>query len=155
MPIRRLQQLIQRAKENELWDKFKAATDAFNEKKTENIDQLREEENKNLIAKQALIQRAIAAQSSESYEEGHQAMQQLMGEWKKIGSVPRKKSSKVWKQFKDGKETNTPPLPALAGAIKQAQQTVQGTTAALRRWRLFAPTAHEATLKATWKTQRG
>jgi hypothetical protein len=87
--------------ENELWDKFKAATDAFNEKKTENIDQLREEENKNLIAKQALIQRAIAAQSAESYEEGHQAMQQLMGEWKKIGSVPRKKSSKVWKQFKE------------------------------------------------------
>lgn len=32
--------------ENELWDKFKAATDAFNERKAENLDQLREEEQK-------------------------------------------------------------------------------------------------------------
>ncbi len=87
--------------ENELWDKFKSATDLFNEKKTENIDQLREEENKNLLAKQALIQRAISAQSAESYDEGHQAMQRLMEEWKKIGPVPRKKSSKIWNQFKE------------------------------------------------------
>lgn len=87
--------------ENELWEKFKTATDSFNEKKTENIDQLRDEENKNLDAKQALIQRALEAQSAESYDEGHQAMQRLMGEWKKIGPVPRKKSSKVWKQFKE------------------------------------------------------
>ncbi len=87
--------------ENELWDKFKAATDSFNEKKTENIEVLREQEQKNLLSKQALIQRAIAAQSAESYDEGHQAMQHLMDEWKKIGPVPRKKSSKVWKQFKE------------------------------------------------------
>jgi hypothetical protein len=87
--------------ENELWDKFKSATDSFNEKKTENIDLLRDEEQKNLIAKQALINRAIEAQSAESYDEGHQAMQRLMAEWKKIGPVPRKKSSKVWKQFKE------------------------------------------------------
>jgi len=87
--------------ENELWDKFKAATDSFNEKKTENIDALREEEQENFLAKQALIQRAIAAQSAESYDDGHQAMQRLMDEWKKIGPVPRKKSSKVWKEFKE------------------------------------------------------
>lgn len=87
--------------ENELWDKFKAATDAFNEKKTENLDALRDEEQKNLIAKQALIQRAIEAQDAETYDEGHQKMQGLMNEWKKIGPVPRKKSSKVWKQFKE------------------------------------------------------
>jgi Domain of Unknown Function (DUF349). len=87
--------------ENELWDKFKSATDSFNEKKTENIGLLREEENKNLLAKQVLIQRATDAQNAESYDEGHKAMQQLMAEWKKIGPVPRKKSSKVWKQFKD------------------------------------------------------
>lgn len=87
--------------ENELWDKFKAATDAFNEKKVENIDSLRDEEQKNLLSKQALIQRAIAAQSAETYDEGHRQMQDLMDQWKKIGPVPRKKSSKVWKQFKE------------------------------------------------------
>ena len=91
---------LPKKEENELWDKFKTATDSFNDKKTENIDQLREEENKNLLAKQILIQQALDAQSIESYDQGHKIMQRLMGEWKKIGPVPRKKSSKVWKQFK-------------------------------------------------------
>lgn len=87
--------------ENELWDKFKAATDAFNDKKSENIDVLRDQEQENYELKLGLIQRAVDAQDTESYDEGHQLMQKLMEEWKKIGPVPRKKSSKIWKQFKE------------------------------------------------------
>ena len=86
--------------ENELWDKFKAATDAFNEKKSENIEVLRDQEQDNLDAKLKLIEQAEAAKGTEDYDTGHQAMQKLMEEWKKIGPVPRKKSSKIWKQFK-------------------------------------------------------
>ncbi|MBO6522620.1 MAG: DUF349 domain-containing protein [Balneolaceae bacterium] len=86
--------------ENELWEKFKAATDAFNEKKSENIDVLRDQEQENLEKKLKLIEQAEAVQETEDFEEGHQAMQKLMGEWKKIGPVPRKKSSKIWKKFK-------------------------------------------------------
>ncbi|MBO6792870.1 MAG: DUF349 domain-containing protein [Balneolaceae bacterium] len=87
--------------ENELWDRFKAATDAFNEKKAENLDRLREEEQKNYDAKLVLIQRAKDVQDLENYDEGHKKLQQLMDEWKAIGPVPRKKSSKIWKQFKE------------------------------------------------------
>ncbi len=87
--------------ENELWDQFKAATDAFNEKKAENLDRLREEEQKNYDAKLVLIQRAKDAQDLENYDEGHKKLQQLMDDWKAIGPVPRKKSSKIWKQFKE------------------------------------------------------
>jgi hypothetical protein len=87
--------------ENELWDKFKAATDAFNERKAENLDLLREEEQKNYTAKLALVQRAKDVQDLENYDEGHKKLQQLMDEWKAIGPVPRKKSSKIWKQFKE------------------------------------------------------
>ncbi len=86
--------------ENELWDVFKAATDAFNDKKSENIDVLRNQEQENLEEKQKLIVRAEEAQETESFDEGHQIMQKLMEEWKQIGPVPRKKSSKIWKQFK-------------------------------------------------------
>lgn len=86
--------------ENELWDKFKAATDAFNDKKSDNIEVLREQEQKNLDKKLKLIEQAESIQDTENYEEGHQAMQQLMERWKEIGPVPRKKSSKIWKQFK-------------------------------------------------------
>lgn len=86
--------------ENELWDKFKLATDAFNDKKTEHIDELRDQEQLNLEAKQKLIELAVQLQGTDNFEEGHQSLQKLMEEWKKIGPVPRKKSSKVWSQFK-------------------------------------------------------
>ncbi len=86
--------------ENELWDKFKAATDAFNDKKSENIDVLRDQEQENLDKKLVLIEKAESFQDVEDFEEGHQSMQKLMAEWKKIGPVPRKKSSKIWKKFK-------------------------------------------------------
>lgn len=86
--------------ENEMWDRFKAATDAFNEKKSENIDELRDQEEENYSEKLKLIEKAVAIQDSEEWESTHGAYQKLMGEWKKIGPVPRKKSGKIWKKFK-------------------------------------------------------
>ena len=86
--------------ENEMWDRFKAATDAFNEKKSENIDELRDQEEENYNEKLKLIEKAIAIQDSEEWERTHSEYQKLMDEWKKIGPVPRKKSGKIWKKFK-------------------------------------------------------
>ena len=86
--------------ENEMWDRFKAATDAFNEKKSENIDELRDQEEENYNEKLKLIEKAIAIQDSEEWERTHSEYQKLMNEWKKIGPVPRKKSGKIWKKFK-------------------------------------------------------
>lgn len=86
--------------ENELWDKFKAATDAFNDKKSENMDLLREQEQQNYDKKLKLIEQADTVKQTEDFDKGHQTMQNLMKEWKKIGPVQRKKSSKIWKQFK-------------------------------------------------------
>ena len=87
--------------ENELWDAFKAATDAFNDKKSENLEELRAIEQKNYELKLALVQRATFIKEGDNSDNGHQKMQDLMAEWKKIGPVPRKKSSKIWKQFKE------------------------------------------------------
>lgn len=86
--------------ENEMWDKFKAATDKFNELKSENIDKLREQEEENLEKKYKLIEKAKEEKDTDDFDKGHQVMQSLMGQWKKIGPVPRKKSSKIWKEFK-------------------------------------------------------
>ncbi len=86
--------------ENELWDQFKAATDAFNDKKSDNIDLLKDQEQENLEKKLKLIEKAVEAQGTDNFDDGHQLMQKLMDEWKEVGPVPRKKSSKIWKQFK-------------------------------------------------------
>ncbi|MEX0844246.1 MAG: DUF349 domain-containing protein [Balneolaceae bacterium] len=86
--------------ENEMWDLFKAATDKFNEMKSDNIDTLREQEEENLAKKHELIEKAKQEKDTDDFEAGHQTMQNLMNQWKKIGPVPRKKSSGIWKQFK-------------------------------------------------------
>ena len=86
--------------ENEMWDRFKEATDAFNEKKSENIDLLRDQEQENLEEKQELIKKANEIKDSEEWDETHKQLQRLMSEWKKVGPVPRRKSGKIWKKFK-------------------------------------------------------
>jgi len=87
--------------ENDLWDQFKAATDAFNDKKAENIDQLRIQEELHLEEKRKLILEAEKIKDSEEWEATHNQLQKLMKKWKDIGPVPKRKSGKIWKQFKE------------------------------------------------------
>lgn len=86
--------------ENELWDRFKAATDAFNEKKAEYSDVIREQEHENLEKKYKLIDVAGELKESDDFEGTHQKFQNLMKKWKKTGPVPKRKSGKIWKKFK-------------------------------------------------------
>ncbi|HKK46625.1 MAG TPA: DUF349 domain-containing protein [Balneolaceae bacterium] len=86
--------------EDDLWGKFKAATDAFNERKSENQDKIHEQEEKHYEQKLELIDEANAIKDTDDFDKGHSKMQSLMDRWKKIGPVPRKKSNKIWKRFK-------------------------------------------------------
>jgi hypothetical protein len=86
--------------ENEMWDRFKAATDAFNKKKSDNADLLRDQEEQNYSEKQGLIEKATELKDSEDWEQTHKEFQQLMDKWKQIGPVPKRKSGKIWKKFK-------------------------------------------------------
>ena len=86
--------------ENEMWDRFKAATDAFNEKKSDNLDVLKEQEEENYKEKLKIVEKANELKDSEDWEATHKALQGLMDKWKKVGPVPKKKSGKIWKKFK-------------------------------------------------------
>lgn len=86
--------------ENEMWDRFKAATDAFNDKKSENLDLLRKQEDENHASKLKLIEQANELKESTDWEEAHKQFQSLMDKWKAIGPVPKRKSGKIWKKFK-------------------------------------------------------
>lgn len=91
--------LPQRA-EDKLWSRFKAATDAFNELKAKNQDKIKEQEEKHYRQKLDLIDEANAIKDTDDFDKGHSGMQSLMDRWKQIGPVARKKSNKIWKQFK-------------------------------------------------------
>ncbi|WP_138431982.1 DUF349 domain-containing protein [Fodinibius saliphilus] len=86
--------------EDKLWNRFKAATDAFNEKKSNNRDKIEELEEEHYQQKLELIDKANAIKETDDFEKGHSKMQSYMDRWKKIGPVPRKKSNKIWKKFK-------------------------------------------------------
>lgn len=91
---------VAREKAEPLWQRFKAASDAFNEKKNQNLDVIRELENANLARKEALIAKAEAIAASMDLGAGSRVIEQLLEEWKTIGPVPRRRSQKVWMQFK-------------------------------------------------------
>ncbi len=86
--------------EDKLWDQFKSATDAFNERKSKNADKLHEQEEEHYKEKLKLIEEAEAIKDTTDWDKGHQKMQSLMDKWKEVGPVPRKKSNKIWKKFK-------------------------------------------------------
>lgn len=90
--------------EDELWGRFKAATDAFNNRKSENIDKLRKQEEENEKKKLELIERAKEINDTNEWDKGHSKMQSLLDRWKKVGPVPRNKSRKLWKQFKKAQD---------------------------------------------------
>lgn len=91
--------LPQRA-EDELWDRFKAATDAFNERKSKNQDKIKKQEEEHYQQKLELIDEANAIKDTDDFDKGHSRMQNLMDRWKKVGPVERKRSNKIWKKFK-------------------------------------------------------
>ncbi|MEX1213354.1 MAG: DUF349 domain-containing protein [Balneolaceae bacterium] len=86
--------------ENELWSLFKQATDAFNDVKSDNMDQLREQEQVHLEERKKLIDQANAMKESTEWDQTHNAYQELMKQWKQTGPVPKRMSGKVWKEFK-------------------------------------------------------
>jgi hypothetical protein len=87
-------------REDELWGRFKDATDAFNEKRAENPELIEQQEKEHYEQKLTLIEKAEELKNTEDWKKGHAQMRAMMKQWKKIGPVPRDQSNKIWKQFK-------------------------------------------------------
>lgn len=86
--------------ENELWSRFKDATEKFNAFKQENLDKLRDQENANLASKESIITQAEDLLTTEDWNAAADKMQALLNEWKATGPVPLKKAKQTWDTFK-------------------------------------------------------
>ncbi len=91
---------VPQEKNEELWQRFKTASDEFNQFKQEHLDTLKEQEQKNLEQKLELCEKAEEVRDSEDWDNGADKMNALMEQWKEIGPAPRRKAGKVWKRFK-------------------------------------------------------
>ena len=92
---------VPRAKNNEIWGKFKDATKVFNIEKNKFFKEVKKEHLVNLNKKKLLIERAIELKESEDWDVATDIMKKIQADWKNIGHVPRKYSDKLWKEFKD------------------------------------------------------
>ncbi len=90
---------------DELWTRFKSASDAFNKIRDEHSDEIRKEEEKNLEIKLKLIERAEKLAESEDRRGSKNEMDALLEEWKKVGPVPRKKARGLWRNFRKTRDT--------------------------------------------------
>ncbi len=92
-------------KNDEIWERFKAATDKVNQRRHEYYEKLHEEQKNNLLLKTALCEKA------ESYNENlpeklsdwnkmTTEINALMDEWKTLGPAPKKHNDSIWKRFK-------------------------------------------------------
>ena len=92
-------------KREEIWTRFKTASDSINKNHASYFQQRRDEEEKNLTLKQALCSQVAAIQVGEfssykQWDEGTKQVLALQEEWKHIGFAPKKHNAKIYEQFR-------------------------------------------------------
>ena len=89
----------------ETWQRFNNAANQIDERRREYYDQRKEELDQNLLAKQALIEKAEELtkeqpQSTKGWNDTTAALDELLKLWKSIGPVPREQNEEIWGKFK-------------------------------------------------------
>ena len=88
-------------KENQkIYERFRAACDAFFERKRLFYNEFKDSMNENLDKKMSLIAQVEALKSSTAWKETTEKIIELQKQWKEIGAVPRKKSEALWQRFR-------------------------------------------------------
>ncbi len=92
-------------KKDEIWERFKIATDKINERRREHYALIEEDQNKNLETKNALCEQAevvlgLPNDSIRDWQENTTKINDLLKIWKNIGPVPQKVNAEIWNRFK-------------------------------------------------------
>ncbi len=90
---------------DEIWTRFRNAANQVDDRRREYYEQRHEEQEKNLLAKQALVEKvkeltAEAPASTKAWTETSTALEDLLKVWKSIGPVPREQNEEIWNTFK-------------------------------------------------------
>ena len=90
---------------NRIYKKFKAACDAFFEKRRGFYKTIASEQEKNLELKINLCEKVEALQDSCDWKDTTNKIIAYQSDWKKIGAAPKKHSNKVWNRFRSACDT--------------------------------------------------
>ncbi|MCK4408347.1 MAG: DUF349 domain-containing protein [Bacteroidales bacterium] len=97
-------------KKDEIWERFKAATDKINERRREHYAKLYEDQKNNYEAKSVLCDKAekliaIEISSIKEWQDHTEQMNELFKIWKTIGPTPKKQNDEIWQRFKSSMNT--------------------------------------------------
>ena len=84
---------------NKIFERFRAACDAFFQRKAEFYKDMKDGLSANLEKKIALCEKAEALQNSTDWKSTADKLTAMQREWKSIGAVPKKQSDAIWKRF--------------------------------------------------------
>lgn len=88
-------------KENaKIWERFRAANDAFFQSKRNFWNKSKDHLNKNLALKLEICDQAEKLKDSEDWKATTDKLITLQKKWKEVGPVPRKQSEIIWKRFR-------------------------------------------------------
>jgi len=92
-------------KREEVWDRFKTASDRINERRHEFYDKITQEQDANHAAKVVLCEQAEQVVNKEynsikQWQESTQQVNELLKVWKTIGPASLKHNNEVWMRFK-------------------------------------------------------
>ncbi|MEZ5287134.1 MAG: DUF349 domain-containing protein, partial [Vicinamibacterales bacterium] len=91
---------VTRGHERAIWERFRAACDAFFTRRQEDLKQRKHDWTENLQRKEALVAEAEQLAQSSEWEKAAARIKQLQAEWKTIGPVKRSKSEIIWQRFR-------------------------------------------------------
>lgn len=97
-------------KKEEIWERFKAATDKINAIRREHYSQLQEEQNANLSTKTALCEKAEELLTEEltsinAWQKKSNDLSELFKVWKTVGPAAKKQNEEIWARFKGVMDT--------------------------------------------------
>ena len=97
-------------KKDEIWERFKAATDKINAIRREHYSKIQEEQNANLETKTALCDKAeeLLAEEYNSisvWQKKSEELSDLFKIWKTVGPAAKKQNEEIWTRFKTAMDT--------------------------------------------------
>jgi hypothetical protein len=91
---------VTRGHERAIWERFRAACDAFFTRRQSDLKQRKHDWTENLRKKEALVAEAEQLAQSSEWEKAAARIKAMQADWKTIGPVKRSKSEAIWQRFR-------------------------------------------------------
>ncbi|HNS17197.1 MAG TPA: DUF349 domain-containing protein [Bacteroidales bacterium] len=113
-------------KKDEIWERFKTATDKINDRRREHYRKLQDEQEQNYATKLALCEKAeqivtIRNNSLTDWQSTTQEISELLKIWKSIGPASKKINDKIWERFKSSLDAYFTEKKEYFGKVKDQQ----------------------------------